>query len=29
MVFLFLMGKYLFYNDVTIVLLNSVNDTTA
>ena len=29
MVFLFLIGKYLPYNSVTIVLLNSVNDTTA
>ena len=29
MVFLFLIGKYLLYNNVTVVLLNSVNDTTA
>ena len=29
MVFLFLIGKYLLFNNVTVVLLNSVNDTTA
>ena len=29
MVFLFLIGKYLLYINVTVVLLNSVNDTTA
>ena len=29
MVFLFLIGKYLLYNNVTVELLNSVNDTTA
>ena len=29
MVFLFLIGKYLLYNNVTVVLLNSVNDTTS